>query len=460
MAGLEIDGVNNKIDLDDDKDTSISANVDDTLVVEVGGTNIATITSTSVAINDGTTITTDDNSDTLTLKSTDNDASVAPVLLFNRDSASPAANDFLGTIDFQGDNSAGDAHDYIRILSRILSTTDGSEQADLIFKDATGNNILNLAHSEVVFNDDSVDYRDFRVESNQNSNAILVDASSDTIHLGTSSSFGTFLNISGGSTHDIGIENSTASKSQIIAKNNSSSHSTQIMILQSIRTSTAFFEYFRFISNDGGDTDMLADGNGALKMDGAVTTGGVDYAEFFEWKDGNSSDEDRRGHSVILDENKIIVATSSDDTSKIIGVVSTNPTVVGGGDMEKWVHKYLKDDYDSFVWEEHTVTEWTDEDGKKHSYQTDKIPTDLSVPSDAIVISEEEDKYGNTVKLKRKKLNPEWDSNKQYISREDRKEWEAIGLMGKLRLKKGEPTNPNWIKLRDISETVEEWLVR
>ena len=65
MAGIEIDGVNNKIDLDDDKDTSISANVDDTLLVEVGGNTLATITSTSVAINDGTTITTDDNSDTL-----------------------------------------------------------------------------------------------------------------------------------------------------------------------------------------------------------------------------------------------------------------------------------------------------------------------------------------------------------------------------------------------------------
>ena len=82
------------------------------------------------------------------------------------------------------------------------------------------------------------------------------------------------------------------------------------------------------------------------------------------------------------------------------------------------------------------------------------------MPSDAIVISEEEDKYGNTVKLKRKKLNPEWDSSQQYISRQDRKEWEAIGLMGKLRLKKGEPVNPNWIKLRDISTTVEEWLVK
>ena len=93
-------------------------------------------------------------------------------------------------------------------------------------------------------------------------------------------------------------------------------------------------------------------------------------------------------------------------------------------------------------------------------YQTDKIPAGLTVPSDATVISEEEDRYGNTIKLKRKKLNPEWDSSKQYVSREDRKEWEAIGLVGKLRLKKGQPTNPNWIKLRDISDTVEEWLVR
>ena len=463
MAGIEIDGVNNKIDLDDDKDTSISANVDDTLLVEVGGNTLATITSTSVAINDGTTITTDDNSDTLSLISTDEDANAAPILRLFRNSASPADDDVIGNLIFSGQDDAGNETDFLTFQVNASDVANGAEDGFMRIMmpvASTSTEFIRMNPAGVVFNEGSSSNLDFRVESNQNENAIKVDSANDRVHLGTSSSFGTFLNISGGSTHDIGIENSTGSKTQIIAKNNSSSHSTQIMILQSIRTSTAFFEYFRFIANDGGDTDMLADGNGALKMDGAVTTGGVDYAEFFEWKDGNSSDEDRRGHSVILDENKIIVATSSDDTSKIIGVVSTNPTVVGGGDMEKWVHKYLKDDYDSFVWEEHTVTEWTDEDGKKHSYQTDKIPTDLSVPSDAIVISEEEDKYGNTVKLKRKKLNPEWDSNKQYISREDRKEWEAIGLMGKLRLKKGEPTNPNWIKLRDISETVEEWLVR
>ena len=186
MAGIQIDGVNNKIDFDDDADTSISSATDDTLVVEVGGNTLATATATSLTINDGVTITTADNTDTLTLKSTDTDASVGPVLLFNRDSASPAANDFLGTIDFQGDNSAGDTHDYIRILSRILSTTDGSEQADLIFKDATGNNIVNFAHSEIAFNDDSID-RDFRVESNDKPNMLLVDGGSNSVKFNTTS---------------------------------------------------------------------------------------------------------------------------------------------------------------------------------------------------------------------------------------------------------------------------------
>ena len=43
------------------------------------------------------------------------------------------------------------------------------------------------------------------------------------------------------------------------------------------------------------------------------------------------------------------------------------------------------------------------------------------------------------------KLNPDYDSTKDYVSREDRKEWDTVGLVG---------------KLRDISDSVEEWLVR
>jgi hypothetical protein len=140
---------------------------------------------------DGCTITTNDTSDTLTLVSGDTGSTSAPNLLFNRNSSSPAANDFLGSIDFQGKNSAGDDHNYIRILSRILSPTDGSETADLVFKDALGTNILNMTASEVVFNDDSVD-RDFRVESDGVGHMLFVDAGNNRVGIATSSPTRTF----------------------------------------------------------------------------------------------------------------------------------------------------------------------------------------------------------------------------------------------------------------------------
>jgi hypothetical protein len=461
MAGIQIDGVNNKIDFDDDADTSISSATDDTLVIEVGGNTLATVTSTSVTINDGTTIITNDNSDTLTLQSADDDASEGPVMVFDRASSSPADDDVLGAINFRGKDSGGNGVDYVKIQAEIMQEADGSEDGQLQFnlqKAGTSRNILTLDRVAAVINEDSQDI-DFRVESDSNTHMLFVDAGSNHVSINEFDGGGEF-NVKSVSQTGVVVESNSASIGQYIGKNNSASNDTQIMILQSARNSTAHFEFGRFKSNDGSDLEMLFDGAGAIKIDGVVTTGGIDYAEYFEWKDGNSSSEDRRGHSVITDGNKIVVATSSDDASKIIGIVSTNPTVLGDADLERWMFKYERDDYGSLVWEEHTVTEWTDEDGKDHSYDTDRIPSDLTAPSDATVISEEKDRYGNTIKLKRKKLNSDWDSSQQYISREDRKEWEAIGLVGKLRLKKGEPVNPNWIKLRDISDSVEEWLVR
>jgi len=66
----------------------------------------------------------------------------------------------------------------------------------------------------------------------------------------------------------------------------------------------------------------------------------------------------------------------------------------------------------------------------------------------------------NGAKFTRRKLNPNYDESKTYVPREDRPEWDTVGLMGKLRIKKGQKTGTNWIKMRDISDTVEEWLVR
>ena len=55
---------------------------------------------------------------------------------------------------------------------------------------------------------------------------------------------------------------------------------------------------------------------------------------------------------------------------------------------------------------------------------------------------------------------PDYDPDTEYVSRENRPEWDTVGLMGKLRIRKGQVTGTRWIKMRNVSATVEEWLVR
>lgn len=372
------------------------------------------------------------------------------------------------------------------------------------------------------------------------------------------------------------------------------------------RSASSVFSYFRAYSSGGGDleTDIRGDGNNSC--DGSWTGGGADYAEFFEWADGNADNEDRRGFAVTLVDDKIVKAQEGD---VILGVISGNPSVVGDGDTNRWKGKYLRDDFGTYLLEEHTVTQWQEIDepavmeeteevqrtwqkpimvanpeygqpipnpqygqpianpefGKlvknpeydatvegsqelildpnvpmiipnlkvpetipnhfvpeqvqaieevietvtvpedvvngvlipEHEdeqlvvnalfetlpvldqggqpvfdtvvtveakaatyktvwYESDKVPEDVVIPDDAEVISTEED--GSP--LKRRILNPDYIEGADYVSREDRQEWDTVGLMGKLRVRKGQPVASNWIKMRDVSDEVEEWLVR
>jgi len=223
------------------------------------------------------------------------------------------------------------------------------------------------------------------------------------------------------------------------------------------RANTTDFNFWRCRTSVAGtpDDELILQGTGALIIEGAITQNGADYAEYFEWADGNGSSEDRIGISVKLDGAKIVPSTSSDNTATIIGVVSGNAGVLGDAAYIKWQGKFLKDDYGRVIRETYTNTEWTVEEFE-HSYQTDYIPSDLTVPSDAVVVSRD----NNNNLFTRKKVNPNWDATATYIPRSERKEWDAIGIMGKLRINKGQRTGTNWIKLRDVSDTVEEWLVR
>tara|TARA_R100000388_G_C7232738_1_gene155759 strand:+ start:49 stop:1548 length:1500 start_codon:yes stop_codon:yes gene_type:complete len=121
------------------------------------------------------------NDDTLALVSTDADASLGPVLNMRRNSSSPADNDVLGAITFEGEDSASGINTYAMIQTKALDVTNGSEDGMLQFivdKDDTLISGLNIGSSEIVFNEDSADV-DFRIESNSSERMLEVDASNN-----------------------------------------------------------------------------------------------------------------------------------------------------------------------------------------------------------------------------------------------------------------------------------------
>jgi hypothetical protein len=140
------------------------------------------------------TITTDDNTATLTLKSTDADGSVGPVLDLVRDSASPADGDAVGIIKFLADNDAGQSTVYSQAFTTLRDASDGAEDGQTInYVMANGALADHLrmgrgsagGQSETVFNEGSANI-DFRVESDSNTHALYVDASSNRIGFGLS----------------------------------------------------------------------------------------------------------------------------------------------------------------------------------------------------------------------------------------------------------------------------------
>ena len=193
------------------------------------------------------------------------------------------------------------------------------------------------------------------------------------------------------------------------------------------KSANSDYSIARMYSGNGSDPfndlEFHFRGDGNAFADGTWTGGGADYAEYFEWFDSNTDVEDRRGISVVLDGEKIREAVAGEDP---IGVISGNPSVVGDAAWNKWDGKYLRDEFGTYIQEDYEVT----------------------------------DDDGNTVIQQRRKLNPAYDPEAEYIPREERPEWDCVGLMGKLRIRKGQVTGSRWIKMRDINDSVEEWLVR
>lgn len=145
---------------------------------------------------------------------------------------------------------------------------------------------------------------------------------------------------------------------------------------------------------------LTVDLTGNLAIAGTMSSAGADYAEFFEWKDGNPEAEDRVGYIVSLDGDKIILANEGD---YILGVVSGTATVLGDNPEWNWAKRWVTDDFGRIQYEDKVI---------HHEAENGRPAWDEPVREPII--------------------NPDYDPEQEYTKRADRPEWSAVGMMGKL----------------------------
>lgn len=149
---------------------------------------------------------------------------------------------------------------------------------------------------------------------------------------------------------------------------------------------------------------LTVDLTGNLAIAGTMSSAGADYAEFFEWKDGNPEAEDRVGYIVSLDGDKLILANEGD---YILGVVSGTATVLGDNPEWNWAKRWVTDDFGRIQYE------------------------------DKVIHHEAEERNGETIPawdepVREPITNPDYNPDQKYIKRADRPEWSTVGMMGKL----------------------------
>ena len=325
-----------------------------------------------------------------------------------------------------GNNDVTHTDIYIATKTGVTAVNSGAggEQGGLIrFEDIGSNN--NRYHGIELRNRNSGDVRILNLDEATTNKASLVFATDDGSDITekmrlTSSGFLQLAGNNGVTTGDnehIFRQGQTSyNVLQLRAESNSYAASGGgAFAIGVTRSASSSYSFAGWYSGNGSspfnDREYNFRGDGHPFSDGSTFSNGADYAEYFEWSDGNPTNEDRRGLCVVLDGDKIREAVAGEDP---IGVVSGNPSVVGDSAWNKWKGKHLRDEYGSYL---------LDENGERQ-------------------------------------LNPDYDPDTEYTSREDRPEWDIVGLMGKIRIRTGQVTGSRWIKMRDISANIQQWLVR
>ena len=440
-ALVDLNGGSAKLVLDADGDTTISADTDDQIDIKIGGSDIISATASALTVNSGVVF--NENSASVDFRVESNGDANCLIVDGSGDKVGIGEDVPEGKLHvFTGDASVGpnakadelvvesDGHAGISILSGA------SNDGNIYFGDSGDDDIgfITYAHGSdnlMQFGTNAAE----RMRISSSGEVLIGGTNSDYVDAGGIQTNGS------GSLRTYGLyHNGTTSGIDLVNWNTGIGSG-------GLGSGGNFLQL-----TDGGNTRFKFKGDGNATCDASFSGGGADYAEYFEWKDGNSNNEDRIGLSVVLDNGKIREATTSDNN--IIGVVSANPTVIGDEQPHHWQDKFVTDDYGRIKYEDLTCFKWEyiNEKGEKETDSYIKGRTDKDIPENATNVESFKHSY--------EMINPNYDENLEYTPRSKRQEWSCIGLMGKLRIKKGQKTGTNWIKMRDISETVEEWLIK
>jgi hypothetical protein len=158
-----------------------------------------------------------------------------------------------------------------------------------------------------------------------------------------------------------------------------------------------------FIIGNGTDDStrsnaLTVDKSGNVVAAGTVTPTGADYAEYFEFEDGNPNRDDRMGYLVELVNGKIRLANGTD----LLGATSGTKGIIGDAEEMNWHGKYERDEFGRYIYEDVTVVHY---EGTEEEY-TETVHT--------------------------KKISKDYDPTKTYIPRSKRPEWYPVGLLGKV----------------------------
>lgn len=206
-------------------------------------------------------------------------------------------------------------------------------------------------------------------------------------------------------------------------------------------------------NGDAGVDVFRVDGEGSVYANIGVNSNARGYAELFEWADGNHKNENRNGFTVSLNEKGQLVV--ADEGDAVIGVVSDSAALIGNAGWNCLQNRFNLDANKDPMKSRVKIVEWLDDVGVLHSHYLHTLSKEFALPDNAIIYETNE----NGDDILKQDYRSDFDMSKDYTKRIKRG-WACVIITGTTKVFKGQFMGSNWVKIKDINDDLEEWIIK